>query len=68
MSALPISLEDKYTLASGRVYLNGTQALVRLAMMQAAERDGELVAHPATQSSLLGEAEVVRIAGPAPTN
>src|SRR5213595_4101156 len=34
MSALPISLEDKYTLASGRVYLNGTQALVRLPMMQ----------------------------------
>src|SRR5438132_1900507 len=36
MSALPISLEDKYTLASGRVYLNGTQALVRLAMIQRA--------------------------------
>ena len=38
MSALPITLEDKYTLASGRVYLNGTQALVRLAMIQR-ERD-----------------------------
>ncbi|MGZ5100560.1 MAG: indolepyruvate ferredoxin oxidoreductase family protein [Usitatibacter sp.] len=38
MSALPVSLEDKYTLASGRIYLNGTQALVRLAMMQR-ERD-----------------------------
>src|ERR1700680_2938847 len=38
MSALPVSLEDKYTLASGRVYLNGTQALVRLAMIQR-ERD-----------------------------
>ncbi|HEX7403289.1 MAG TPA: indolepyruvate ferredoxin oxidoreductase family protein, partial [Usitatibacter sp.] len=38
MSALPISLEDKYTLASGRVFLNGTQALVRLAMIQR-ERD-----------------------------
>src|SRR3954463_2786370 len=38
MSALPISLEDKYTLSSGRVFLNGTQALVRLAMMQR-ERD-----------------------------
>src|SRR5438034_7031600 len=36
MSALPVSLEDKYTLASGRVYLNGTQALVRLAMIQRA--------------------------------
>ena len=38
MSALPVSLEDKYNLASGRVYLNGTQALVRLAMIQR-ERD-----------------------------
>ncbi|HZZ95144.1 MAG TPA: indolepyruvate ferredoxin oxidoreductase family protein [Usitatibacter sp.] len=38
MSALPVSLEDKYTLASGRVYLTGTQALVRLAMVQR-ERD-----------------------------
>src|SRR6476660_5472695 len=38
MSALPISLEDKYVLTSGRVFLNGTQALVRLAMMQR-ERD-----------------------------
>ena len=38
MSALPVSLEDKYRLASGRIYLNGTQALVRLAMVQR-ERD-----------------------------
>src|SRR5258705_2259006 len=38
MSALPISLEDKYSLASGRVYRNGTQALVRLATMRR-ERD-----------------------------
>jgi indolepyruvate ferredoxin oxidoreductase len=38
MSASPVSLEDKYTLASGRVYLTGTQALVRLAMVQR-ERD-----------------------------
>jgi indolepyruvate ferredoxin oxidoreductase len=38
MSALPISLEDKYTRASGRIYLTGTQALVRLAMVQR-ERD-----------------------------
>ncbi len=38
MSALPVTLEDKYTLASGRVFLNGTQALVRLAMIQR-ERD-----------------------------
>ena len=38
MSALPISLEDKYTLASGRIDHTGTQALVRLAMIQR-ERD-----------------------------
>ncbi len=38
MSALPVSLEDKYTRASGRIYLTGTQALVRLAMIQR-ERD-----------------------------
>jgi len=29
-----LSLDDKYTLTSGRVYLNGTQALVRLPMIQ----------------------------------
>src|SRR2546421_3087125 len=34
MSALPVTMEDNYTLASGRVCLNGTQALVRLAMIQ----------------------------------
>jgi indolepyruvate ferredoxin oxidoreductase len=34
MSAVPLSLDDKYTRASGRVFLNGTQALVRLAMIQ----------------------------------
>jgi len=38
MSAVPLSLEDKYTRASGRVFLTGTQALVRLATMQR-ERD-----------------------------
>jgi len=36
--------------------------VVQLAVMQAAERDGELVAHPATQGSPLGEAEMVGIA------
>jgi indolepyruvate ferredoxin oxidoreductase len=33
-----VTLEDKYTLERGRVYLNGTQALVRLLMLQR-ERD-----------------------------
>ena len=34
----PVTLEDKYTLQSGRIYLSGIQALVRLPMMQR-ERD-----------------------------
>jgi indolepyruvate ferredoxin oxidoreductase len=34
MAAAPVTLEDKYTLSSGRVFLTGTQALVRLAMIQ----------------------------------
>jgi indolepyruvate ferredoxin oxidoreductase len=34
MSAVSLSLDDKYTRASGRIFLTGTQALVRLAMMQ----------------------------------
>jgi indolepyruvate ferredoxin oxidoreductase len=31
-----VSLEDKYTLQSGRIYLMGIQALVRLPLMQRA--------------------------------
>ena len=34
MKNAAVSLEDKYELDSGRVYLNGTQALVRLLIMQ----------------------------------
>ncbi|MCW5593187.1 MAG: indolepyruvate ferredoxin oxidoreductase family protein [Burkholderiales bacterium] len=34
MSAAPLSLDDKYTREAGRVFLSGTQALVRLAMLQ----------------------------------
>ena len=30
----PVTLDDKYTLESGRVFLNGVQALVRLPLMQ----------------------------------
>lgn len=37
-TAAPISLDDKYTLERGRVYMTGTQALVRLPMIQR-ERD-----------------------------
>ena len=33
-----VSLEDKYTLERGRIYISGTQALVRLPMLQQ-ERD-----------------------------
>jgi indolepyruvate ferredoxin oxidoreductase len=34
MALAQVSLDDKYVLEKGRVYLTGTQALVRLAMMQ----------------------------------
>ncbi len=34
MALAKVSLDDKYTLDSGRVFLTGTQALVRLPMMQ----------------------------------
>ncbi len=36
--SLPVSLDDKYTLESGRIFVTGTQALVRLPMLQR-ERD-----------------------------
>src|SRR5215510_14987799 len=34
MTLAAVSLDDKYSLESGRVFLTGTQALVRLPMMQ----------------------------------
>ena len=34
MNLLPVSLDDKYTFAQGRVFISGTQALVRLPMTQ----------------------------------
>ncbi len=40
MTLAQVTLEDKYTLRSGRVYLSGVQALVRLPMLQQ-ERDRE---------------------------
>ena len=39
MSLAAVTLDDKYTLESGRVFLTGLQALVRLPMMQR-QRDG----------------------------
>ena len=36
MEMARVSLEDKYTLQSGRIYLSGIQALVRLPLMQRA--------------------------------
>jgi indolepyruvate ferredoxin oxidoreductase len=38
MKLAAVTLEDKYTLSSGRIYLSGVQALVRLPMLQR-ERD-----------------------------
>jgi indolepyruvate ferredoxin oxidoreductase len=34
MALAQVSLDDKYTLQKGRVFLTGTQALVRMPMMQ----------------------------------
>ena len=34
MALAAVSLDDKYALAEGRVFLTGTQALVRLALEQ----------------------------------
>ncbi|MCB1743158.1 MAG: hypothetical protein KDK91_22470, partial [Gammaproteobacteria bacterium] len=34
MKTSPITLDDKYVLDTGRAYMTGTQALVRLPMMQ----------------------------------
>ena len=34
MTLAAVTLDDKYALESGRVFLTGTQALVRLPMMQ----------------------------------
>ncbi|SAK47001.1 indolepyruvate ferredoxin oxidoreductase [Caballeronia hypogeia] len=36
LAAATVSLDDKYTLEKGRVYISGTQALVRLPMLQKA--------------------------------
>ena len=35
-----VSLDDKYTVTSGRIYLNGVQALVRLMLCAALARYG----------------------------
>jgi indolepyruvate ferredoxin oxidoreductase len=34
MALAAVTLDDKYVLDQGRIYLTGTQALVRLPMMQ----------------------------------
>ena len=36
MQAQPVTLDDKYELESGRIFVSGVQALVRLPMMQRA--------------------------------
>ena len=38
MSLLPLALDDKYTRRDGRIYLTGSQAVLRMALLQA-ERD-----------------------------
>ena len=34
MTLKPVTLDDKYTLTTGRIFITGTQALVRLPMTQ----------------------------------
>ncbi|QPC42221.1 indolepyruvate ferredoxin oxidoreductase family protein [Kaustia mangrovi] len=41
MTLRDVKLDDKYDLASGRIFLSGTQALVRLTLMQQARDAGE---------------------------
>ncbi len=36
MQLTPVTLDDKYTLREGRAHISGSQALVRLAMIQGA--------------------------------
>ena len=35
MALADVTLDDKYTRSAGRIYLTGSQALVRLTMLQA---------------------------------
>ena len=49
MSLMQVDLEDKYRLDTGRIYLSGIQALVRLPMMQR-QRDRAPVSTPAASS------------------
>src|SRR5262249_62039469 len=49
--SLAVTLDDKYLLESGRVYLTGTQALVRLPMMQ---RQRDLAANLNTAGYISG--------------
>ncbi|MDA0191431.1 MAG: hypothetical protein OSW77_14250, partial [Proteobacteria bacterium] len=49
---LSITLEDKYTRVSGRVFLTGSQALVRLPLLQ---RQRDLAAVDRETATLLGQ-------------
>ena len=50
MALAEVHLDDKYTLESGRIYISGVQALVRLPMMQ---RQRDLAAGLADQQHAL---------------
>ena len=49
-----VQLDDKYSLEEGRVYMTGTQALVRLMLMQAARDQAalEAVIEPVIRANL----------------
>ncbi len=36
MQLMPVTLDDKYTLSEGRAHISGSQALIRLALIQRA--------------------------------
>ncbi len=52
MTLAAVTLDDKYALETGRVFLTGTQALVRLPMMQR-QRDAAAMATTATPAQVV---------------
>ena len=50
MALAPVSLDDKYALENGRALMSGTQALVRLPMLQ---READLVSHGGRKAVLM---------------
>src|SRR3970040_1080279 len=60
---LRASLDDKYTLGQGRVFLTGTQALIRLMMLQRARDQRADVFKPANAAGTAKRGGVLVLAG-----